>query len=241
LCSASSRSDCIAAVALQRVSLRCKRNVTGLTMDISACTTRLILVLSFLSTLSTLSLLFFGSTLGQRWRFPLSTLFLFFLHCIRYPSACTAGALFLSESQWKAARRSRRTTSNDYMSGNEQMNNQEWRGGLRAPLLLLPLSKTILPSLSFSLCHTPGPCLLATIALQSPLHTIGTGAYTQKQLGRWFSMLPPTPSGPYAHGLLSVLFLWVSQMYTGVVLSFHCRISLPFTPSSIGGYNPANP
>jgi hypothetical protein len=99
---------------------------------------------------------------------------------------------------------------------------------------------TIMPAFVLSVTSL-GPVFLPPSRSSPPLHTVGTGAHTQKELGRWFSILPPTPSGPYAHGLLSVLFPWVSQMYTGVVISFHCRISLPSTPSSIGGYNPANP
>ena len=104
------------------VSLLSKIYVTGLIMGTLAWTASLTLVLSFLS-LSFTSLLSFCSSLSALWDsdgvFPFPLFSFFFLHCIRYPSACAAGALFLSESQWKAARRSRRTTSNDYMSGNE--------------------------------------------------------------------------------------------------------------------------
>jgi hypothetical protein len=211
------------------VSLRSKIYVTGLIMGTLAWTASLTPVLSFLSLslfhVSPLFLLFFSSTLGQRWRFPLSTLFLFFLALHTVSLGMRSRGTFPFGITVEGGKKE---SADDFERLYERKRTQMKQTGGMERRSTGPSSSFSLTDTStsfFSICHTPGPCLLATIALQSPLHTVGTGAYTQKQLGRWFSMLPPTPSGPYAHGLLSVLFPWVSQMYTGVVLSFHCRIS----------------
>jgi hypothetical protein len=148
---------------LERVSLRSKIYVTGLIMGTLAWTASLTPVLSSLSLslslslfhVSPLFLLFFGSTLGQRWRFPLSALFLFFpaLHTVSlgmhgrgtFPfGIIVEGGKKGSGDDFERLYGRKRTQM-------KQTGGME-RGGLRAPLLLY-LSQTHLLFLSLPMLH----------------------------------------------------------------------------------------
>jgi hypothetical protein len=101
--------------------------------------------------------------------------FPFFLHCIRYPSACTAGALFLSEPQTVEVGK---TDDFERLYERKRTRMKQTKGVKRrstGPSSSFSLTDTS-TFFSLSLCHKSGPCLLATIAVQSPLHTVGTGA-----------------------------------------------------------------